>query len=420
MKGITKLACFFVLAGAVAGCGGPETSSIEIDMKQYPNYVENLNEAKYSFGDKELQDPFWLGNIMYNESVLMMQKEGETKISGKLLYTPKKIISVYDYTLEKEYVEGTDFKVEGNEIILLNTGIEYRTEAEVSGSESKEHYAEKGYILDEVSYVNTVANIANMGGTIYTESKFYYGAQLWVSYAYDLNEMIKDKDVFPSYSADKLPLIKDKLEKKEPLKIVGLGDSVLEGCSSSGGMNHKPFLKNFMEYTKDGLERLYGTNVILDNQAVGGKDASWGSENTQLNKVIAANPDLLILHFGINDLGAGHGSMQYYDDMQSIVLTIKNNLPNVSILLLSPFAPFNGVYGEDKMEAYAEQLTSLALENDNTAFFDMYHFSKFLENRKNYYDMTGNGINHVNDFASRIYVQSLLQYFYDFQKGNSK
>ena len=118
MKGFTKLACFFALAGALAGCGGPETSSIEIDMKQYPNYVENLNEAKYSFGDKELQDPFWLGNIMYNESVLMMQKEGETKISGELLYTPKKIISVRDYTLEKEYIEGTDYKVEGNENIL--------------------------------------------------------------------------------------------------------------------------------------------------------------------------------------------------------------------------------------------------------------------------------------------------------------
>lgn len=416
MKGVTKLACFFLLSGVLAGCGGPETSSIETDMKNYPNYVENLNEAKYSFGDKELQDPFWLGNVMYNESVIMMQKEGQSKISGKLLYAPKKIISVRDYALEKEYVEGTDYKVEGNEIILLNTDIEYRTEAEVSGNESKEHYAEKGYNLGDVSLVNTISNIANMGGTIYTESKFYYGAQLWVTYGYDINEMVKDKDMFPTYSADKLPLIKDKLEKKETLKIVGLGDSVLEGCSSSGGMKHKPFLKNFMQYTKDGLERLYGVNVTLDNQAVGGKDASWGSENTQLNKVIAANPDLLILHFGINDLGAGHGAMQYYDDMQSIVLTVKNALPNVSILLLSPFAPFNGVYGEDKMEAYAEQLSSLAEENDNTAFFDMYHFSKALEERKDYYDMTGNGINHVNDFASRIYVQSLLQYFYNYQK----
>ena len=87
MKGLSKLACFFSLIGTLTSCGSPKT----IDMKQYPNYIENLNEAKYLFGDKELQDPFWLGNIMYNESVLMMQKEGQTKISGKLLYAPKMI-----------------------------------------------------------------------------------------------------------------------------------------------------------------------------------------------------------------------------------------------------------------------------------------------------------------------------------------
>lgn len=95
-----EISVFFALAGALAGCGGPETSSIEIDMKQYPNYVENLNEANYSFGDKELQDPFWLGNIMYNESVMMMQKEGQTKISGNFS-TPLKRLFLSVITLLK-------------------------------------------------------------------------------------------------------------------------------------------------------------------------------------------------------------------------------------------------------------------------------------------------------------------------------
>lgn len=410
MKIISKFSCMLLATMVLASCG-------RNNMKdKYPNYVEDLNTIEYSFNDKEVQDPFWLGNVMYNESVLMFQKDGSEEISGNLLFVPKKIISVKDYSLKKDYIEGTDYKVEGRKIILLNKSIEYRTEKEVNGSASKQEYASKGYVLGEVSQVNTIDHIANMGGTIYTESKFYYGASLWVTYAYDINDIENNKDIFPKYDLSKLPKIKDKLDKKENLKIVGLGDSVLEGCSASSKMLHEPYQKSFFDMMKDGLERLYGINVTIDNQAVGGKDASWGQTDVVMNKVIESKPDLFIVHFGINDLGAGHSTMIYYNDIETIVLKVKQALPDVSILLMSPFFPYTGLYDESKMEEYADTISDLENTEDNVKFFDMYRFSRKLAKlgEKSYYDFGANGVNHVNDFASRIYLQTLLNLFYDF------
>ena len=224
MKRIFKFSCLLLSAMALMGCGRETEKGI--DMSKYPNYVENTNELSYSFDAKEIQDPFWKGNVIYNESVLMYQDEGSEEISGNLMYKPTKIISVRDYTLKTEYKENEDYKVEGNKIILLNKKLNYRTKNQVVGGEVPEGFN----LVPSISNLNT--DIVNMGGCVYTESSFYYGAQFWVTYAYDINDIEKEYGIFPKYNLDKLPKIKAKLENKEPIKIVGLGDSVLEGCSS--------------------------------------------------------------------------------------------------------------------------------------------------------------------------------------------
>ena len=60
----------------------------------------------------------------------------------------------------------------------------------------------------------------------------------------------------------------EKLKNKEEVKIVGLGDSVLEGCSSSKKFNHEPYMDTFIEMVKDNLSSLYGTTVNLKNLSV--------------------------------------------------------------------------------------------------------------------------------------------------------
>lgn len=422
MKRTFNICCLLFSAVALGGCSTSPSSSTssespttsEMDMSKYPNYVENVDELSYSFGAKEIQDPFWKGNVIYNESVLMFQEDGSEEISGNLIYEPTKIISVRDYTLGVEYKENTDYKVEGNKIILLNKSLNYRTHSQVIGGEVPEGFQ----LVPSITNLNT--DLVNMGGCVYTESSFYYGAQLWVTYAYDINNIEENYDIFPKYNLDSLPKIKAKLENKEPIKIVGLGDSVLEGCSSSKLMKHEPFMDNFIELTRQGLVRLYGYNdadIVLDNQSVGGKTSAWGAQDAQVNNVIKASPDLFFLHFGINDLGDRRSTMSFYEDIESIVLRTKAALPDCSIVIMSPFDPQPDLYDYEKMDDYFSVVNDeLVKQQDDVMFLDMFKFSRDISKNKRYLDMSANGINHVNDFASRLYVNSILSTFYKYEK----
>ena len=59
-----------------------------------------------------------IGDTVFYETAMFMGKSGECK----LLYTPTKILGVYDYGLQKEYVEGVDFVLEGKVIKRLRSG----------------------------------------------------------------------------------------------------------------------------------------------------------------------------------------------------------------------------------------------------------------------------------------------------------
>ena len=134
----------------------------------------------------------------------------------------------------------------------------------------------------------------------------------------------------------------------------------------------------------------------------------------QINKIVAEQPDLLFLHFGINDLGSQRAAIAYADDMESIILDIQNKLPNCDIILLSPFAPNSVLYDYDKMQEYVDYLKGFEETYDHVQLIDVFKLSLEMTKNKKYLDMSGNGINHVNDFASRVYLQAILSTMYDY------
>ena len=142
---------------------------------------------------------------------------------------------------------------------------------------------------------------------------------------------------------------------------------------------------------------------------MGGKESSWGAASQQIYDVSQENPNLLILHFGINDLGAGVGANSFIDNMLSIVLELKNRCPNCEFLILTPFGPNPMLYDYEKFDNYIKKIKSeITGSIEGTALVDVFNISKELYKNKKYQDMTANGINHVNDYASRIYLQAIL------------
>lgn len=413
----SKWFSLLLLAPFIVACGNVDgTSSSEgIDLSKFPLYVEDTDSITYDFNDEAVSNPFWKGNVIYNETVLLTKDSDTEVISGKLAYTPTRIISVRDYTLKYDdtviYQEGVDFEVNGNVITAKSERVPFLLDKVLTGDHAS---LPTGYnIVSSIS--NIATDVMDMGGTFYTESDLYYGRQLSVTYTYDVNEIVDSLDNYPSYKLDSLPRLKAKLEAGDAVKIAALGDSVLEGCSSSKKFNHKPFMDNFMEMTRDNLARLYGSQVTLDNQSVGGKTSAWGALDAQINGIVNSHADVLFLHFGINDLGANTSPASYVDNMETIVCALQDRAPDMDIILITPIGVNPTNYDYQQLDKYNSRLVNVVVEEkENITYIDATKMSYELYKNKKYQDMTANGINHVNDYASRLYLQSILSTLYQY------
>ena len=58
----------------------------------------------------------------------------------------------------------------------------------------------------------------------------------------------------------------------------------------------------------------------------------------------------------------------------------------------------------------------LELEKEGFAVARMTSIYKYLEDKKNFYSLTGNGINHPNDFVVRAYAQLLFEMLWQGEK----
>lgn len=124
MKKIVWMLLAVLSALFTLGCGGDEVPPPrEFDYGSLPFYSADAANRPYSYTDEERVRPFWLGNTMYNESVMFLS-DGESA-SAKTLFTPLKVLAVYDWTLKKQFVEGEDYTVaeDGTLVLTENSSI---------------------------------------------------------------------------------------------------------------------------------------------------------------------------------------------------------------------------------------------------------------------------------------------------------
>ncbi len=398
MRKLSAVVCSLSLAlAAFSGCTVPETPEEPIDYSKFPHYVDP-EQAVYRFDFEQMVTPYFTGNVIYNETVMLVEEDGV--ISGKLQYAPIRILSVRDYTWRNEY-PSTDYTVEGN-VIRMNAGgsLPYLTAENLQGQNIPAPYREV------TSITNVETDWILMGASVYTEGSLIYGHQISVSYVYDVRDLRLEE--FASYESSGYPALKEKLNAGEDVKIVVIGDSVAEGCSSSAHFNREPFMENWADQTARGLNEAYEGNITVQNVAVGGTQSEWGAAAAQVNQIVAGAPDLVIVHFGINDAGSNITPGSYQDNMEKLVVDVQARLPDCEFMLIKAFTPNTANYNPDQLRKYWVKLDTIAEEFDGVYTLDMYTLSQTMLTQKKYMDVTGNGINHVNDYSSRLYTMNIL------------
>ena len=356
---------------------------------------KNILQTKYEVDTYML--PVWEGNTVYYESAMIVGTTGEILLSDE----PKEVVGVYDYALKTKYVEGIDYTVDGNVIKRISRGnLPYAKKSDVYSSTPG-----AAVIKVEPSRCPDYTDNGETTYLTYGEKDTYTRMQIVVTYT----RANGWQGETPEGKRERFSNFNEKLEKGEDVKIVVYGDSISEGCNSSGtiyGGNVAPYADSWSVMLQKKLQRDYGVNVGLRNVALGGKDSGWAVNNFE-ERVLSEDADLLILGFGMNDGGTPVDT--YRARIEEMVLKFREHNPTGEVVLLAPMLPNVESNWLKNQTEFAEELYKIENQCGYASVSDMtaMHWD-LLEMGKRYRDMTGNNINHPNDFLARIYGQVIM------------
>lgn len=339
-----------------------------------------------------LLDPFWKSETMRGESLFFVDCTNGAPPVATLAFPPKKIVALKSASGETTYEEGADYRVDLTAgVIRLPAGsrIPVKTLAEM--------------YPPATSKLPKIAHRRGDPGTclIWSEGHFFHDLQVEVTYTHATGLW---KGPVPAFAGEALPRTLRKLRNREPLKLCLVGDSISQGYNASGLTKVPPNMPCYGQLVALGLERAYGTKVEFQNFAVAG----WRIENGlgAIAKPISAKPDLVIVAFGMND--SGKSPAQYADGIRQIQAKIREGVPEVEFVLVGSMTP-NPEWSATqlaKFPLFRDELAKLC--GPGVALADLTGVWTELLARKGYHDLTGNGVNHPNDFGHRLYAQVIL------------
>jgi len=330
--------------------------------------------------------------LMRDESVFFSTDVGNRSV--QLLFKPEKILSVRPANGTTDYVAGKDYEVD------LEKGV-IRL---LPGSAIKSYN-----LLTDVLGDRRFKNRHRDGQPFFHgEGDFMHSKQCRVSYTYS-GDSWKGKTCLPKPQAEKLPNITERLSSKKASSVLLVGDSISVGYNASGFVNAAPHLPAYGEQVADRLKKSTGAPVDFHNISKAGAGAGWGLG--QMAKLTETNPDLAIIAFGMNDAGRlNHQGRNdgYEKNTRGIIEGLRKDNPKIDIILVAnmlpnkDFKPYIGHFGN------RDRLYKLAKEFDRIAVADVMAVTEELLKRKKFSDISGNNLNHPNDFLHRVYAEVIL------------
>lgn len=335
--------------------------------------------------------PFWRSEVMEGESVLFVRDEGAELPQASVLFEPTAILAVRNASGEITYTAGQDYVwTPGSRAIRLPAGsrIVSKLPGDLRRPPKSQPYA--------------LTHRDGGGEILFGGGHEYHDMQTLISYRHAPGAWTGP---VPAYAGASLPRTIGKLTAKQPLTIALLGDSISTGCNASGWAKVAPFQPPFQDLLVAHLEKVYGAKVSLANLAVGGTGSAWGVQ--AIGKVVEAAPDLVILAFGMNDCPGRVSATDFQANIKAMIDAVRKARPEAEFVLVATMLG-NADWVIMQPELFPQYRDALAaLCGPGIVLADLTSMWTELLKAKKDRDLTGNGVNHPNDFGHRVYAQVL-------------
>jgi len=326
--------------------------------------------------------------LMENETLFFANDVGDR--SARLLFQPVKIVSVRPANGDTPYVEGKDYRVawDVGEIQLLPGSAipSFNLLTDVLGSRQYKSLLRPGQPL------------------LFGEGDFMHSKQVRVTYTHKGDEW-KGKPCLPKAQPEKLPGITQKLRAKDACRVLLVGDSISVGYNASRLLKVPPHLPAYGEQVAQGLEKATGAPVTLVNISQAGMTAGWGLK--QMPRLVASNPDLAIIAFGMNDAREGK-SDKYEENLRHLIAGLRQQYPRVDVILVANMLSNPEFRAWPAHFENRQRLFKLAGEFERVVVADVMAVTEEILKRKKFADISGNNLNHPNDFLHRVYAEVVL------------
>lgn len=226
----------------------------------------------------------------------------------------------------------------------------------------------------------------------------------------------------------------ENINQNKPVTIAFLGDSVTQGCFECYVPAGTKRVETIFDYSsaystrlKELLQLLYPTvQINIINSGISGDNATNGFDRLERD-ILAYNPDLLVVSFGLNDSTRGEEGLPLYTEslekifskvkalgIECIFMTQNFMNTNTSEHLQSEFlrdlaADFSKIQNSGMLEKYYQSAKEVA-KKQGVSICDCYEkWKKLYEGGVNVTELLANKLNHPIRELHYLFAYSLLE-----------
>jgi len=365
-----------------------QAKAAEMWVEVLKKNLTSSRKLEETLSELHLLEPAWASPIVYRESSVLLQLKADGQITARLAFPVAGILEITtadrrhrfdpsDVSLSKDGLTLTFPKADPIEPILASA-----------------MFVPKG---SPQSYASRVGHPNE--SLIHRPGRWFHDRNVEITYRRG------DEKISPLEMVGSLPKTVARLKAGESFTLGISGDSISTGLDASAMSKAAPNQPGYGDLVAAQLQSKFDCAISLRNRAVGGWSVANGVKD--LDKLLAEKPNLIVVAYGMNDVGR-RDPKWFGEQTQTILDRIKAADKDIEVILVAPMLG-NSEWTATPREMfpkYRDELKRLA--GPGVALADVTAVWELLLRNKRDFDLTGNGLNHPNDFGHRLYTQAIL------------